>query len=64
MPKSPDIDEVDRQILAILMNDANTPYTDIAKTIHVALNASQRTLKGMHDLVMAPWRGSERFGEA
>ena len=36
MPKSPDIDEVDRQILAILMNDANTPYTDIAKTIHVS----------------------------
>jgi Lrp/AsnC family transcriptional regulator, regulator for asnA, asnC and gidA len=36
MLKSVDIDEVDKQILAILMKDAKTPYTDIAKNIHVS----------------------------
>jgi Lrp/AsnC family transcriptional regulator for asnA, asnC and gidA len=34
--RNPDIDEVDRQILSILMKDAKTPYTDIAKSIHVS----------------------------
>jgi Lrp/AsnC family transcriptional regulator for asnA, asnC and gidA len=36
MLKLVDIDEVDKQILAILMKDAKTPYTDIAKNIHVS----------------------------
>lgn len=36
MYKTPDIDEVDKQILSILMKDAKTPYTDIAKNIHVS----------------------------
>lgn len=36
MFKTPDIDEVDKQILSILMKDAKTPYTDIAKNIHVS----------------------------
>jgi Lrp/AsnC family transcriptional regulator for asnA, asnC and gidA len=36
MLKIVDIDEVDKQILAILMRDAKTPYTDIAKNIHVS----------------------------
>lgn len=36
MYKISDIDEVDRQILSILMKDAKTPYTDIAKNIHVS----------------------------
>ena len=36
MSKFNDIDSVDRQILSILMKDANTPYTDVAKTIHVS----------------------------
>jgi Lrp/AsnC family transcriptional regulator, regulator for asnA, asnC and gidA len=36
MPKVVDIDEVDKQILSILMKDAKTPYTDIAKIIHVS----------------------------
>jgi Lrp/AsnC family transcriptional regulator, regulator for asnA, asnC and gidA len=31
-----DIDQVDRQILSILMKDASTPYTEIAKLIHVS----------------------------
>lgn len=35
-PKLLDIDEVDKQILSLLMIDAKTPYTDIAKTIHVS----------------------------
>ena len=36
MQKPPNIDEVDRQILAILMKNSNTPYTDIAKAVHVS----------------------------
>ena len=36
MSKFADIDNVDRQILSILMKDAKTPYTDIAKKIHVS----------------------------
>ncbi len=36
MYKISDIDEVDKQILSILMKDAKTPYTDIAKNIHVS----------------------------
>jgi Lrp/AsnC family transcriptional regulator, regulator for asnA, asnC and gidA len=36
MSKFNDIDVVDKQILSILMKDANTPYTDIAKNIHVS----------------------------
>ncbi|MFK7931907.1 MAG: Lrp/AsnC ligand binding domain-containing protein [Saprospiraceae bacterium] len=31
-----DIDDIDKQILALLMEDAKTPYTDIAKKIHVS----------------------------
>jgi Lrp/AsnC family transcriptional regulator, regulator for asnA, asnC and gidA len=36
MSKFNDIDLVDKQILSILMKDASTPYTDIAKNIHVS----------------------------
>lgn len=32
----PEIDDVDRQILSLLMKDAKTPFTDIAKMIHVS----------------------------
>jgi Lrp/AsnC family transcriptional regulator for asnA, asnC and gidA len=45
MGKPPEIDKLDRQILSILMRNAKTPYTDIAKqlfvsggTIHVRMN--------------------------
>ena len=31
-----EIDSIDRKILAILMQDANKPYTEIAKEIHVS----------------------------
>jgi Lrp/AsnC family transcriptional regulator, regulator for asnA, asnC and gidA len=36
MNRLAELDEVDRQILSILMKDAKTPYTDIAKQIHVS----------------------------
>ncbi len=36
MTKLVDIDDVDRQILSILMKNANIAYTDIAKMIHVS----------------------------
>ncbi len=36
MSKFNDLDVVDKQILSILMKDASTPYTDIAKNIHVS----------------------------
>jgi Lrp/AsnC family transcriptional regulator for asnA, asnC and gidA len=31
-----EIDEIDRKILSILMNDANKPYTKIAEEVHVS----------------------------
>lgn len=36
MNKTSDIDDLDRQILALLMEDATTPYTDIAKKLYVS----------------------------
>ena len=36
MSKKVDIDEVDKKILAILMKDAKTPYTEIAKQLFVS----------------------------
>jgi len=36
MNKLIDIDKLDRQILALLMEDAKTPYTDIAKKLFVS----------------------------
>lgn len=36
MSKNFEIDNIDRQILSILMEDAKKPYTDIAKMIHVS----------------------------
>ena len=50
MPKLPDIDEVDRQILSILMNDAKTPFTDIAKNIHVSGGTVHVRMRKMEQL--------------
>ena len=50
MPKLPDIDEVDRQILSILMNDAKTPFTDIAKIIHVSGGTVHVRMRKMEQL--------------
>ncbi|MEL7021223.1 MAG: Lrp/AsnC ligand binding domain-containing protein [Bacteroidota bacterium] len=36
MSKLIDIDDIDKQLLTLLMKDAKTPYTDIAKKIHVS----------------------------
>lgn len=36
MGKITDIDKLDRQILSVLMEDAKTPYTDIAKQLYVS----------------------------
>lgn len=36
MGKMAQLDVVDKQILAILMRNANTPFTEIAKQIHVS----------------------------
>lgn len=36
MSKMTDIDKLDRQILSVLMEDAKTPYTDIAKKLYVS----------------------------
>lgn len=45
MPKTYELDDLDRQLLALLMEDAKRPYTDLAKqlfvsggTIHVRIN--------------------------
>jgi Lrp/AsnC family transcriptional regulator for asnA, asnC and gidA len=45
MPKKTELDELDRQILALLMEDAKRPYTDLAEqlfvsggTVHVRMN--------------------------
>lgn len=36
MSKVVNLDEIDKKILSILMKNAKTPYTDIAKEIHVS----------------------------
>ena len=50
MPKLHDIDEVDRQILSILMTDAKTPFTDIAKNIHVSGGTVHVRMRKMEQL--------------
>ena len=50
MPKLPDIDEVDRQILSILMTDAKTPFTDIAKNVHVSGGTVHVRMRKMEQL--------------
>jgi long-chain acyl-CoA synthetase len=50
-----------RPILRRLMNIPDPIFSFVARKIRVALYASQRTLKGMHDRVMAVWRGDERL---
>ena len=36
MPREYELDEVDHRILALLMQDAKMPYTEIARQIHVS----------------------------
>ncbi|MFZ4544858.1 MAG: Lrp/AsnC ligand binding domain-containing protein [Saprospiraceae bacterium] len=45
-----EIDQVDRQILSLLMKDANLPYTEIAKMIHVSGGTVHVRMKKLMDL--------------
>ena len=42
-----ELDEIDRSILNVLMQDANTPYVDIAKGIHVSAGTVHVRMKKM-----------------
>ncbi len=45
-----DIDQTDRQILALLMRDANLAYTEIAKKIHVSGGTVHVRMKKLEDM--------------
>ena len=44
------IDSIDRQILAILMKDANKAYTEIAKEIHVSGGTVHVRMKKLYEI--------------
>lgn len=44
------LDDIDRQILQILMQDANTSYVDIAKQIHVSAGTVHVRMKNLKRL--------------
>lgn len=44
------LDETDLKILSILMKDAKTPYTDIAKTLFVSSGTVHVRMKKMEDM--------------
>ena len=49
-PETMDIDNIDLKILSILMHDAQTPYTEIAKKVHVSggtVHVRMKKLKNM-----------------
>lgn len=50
MGKLPDIDKLDRQILDILMKDAKTPYTEIAKKLYVSGGTIHVRMKKLDEL--------------
>ena len=50
MSKISDIDKLDRQILSILMVDAKTPYTDIAKQLYVSGGTIHVRMKKLEQL--------------
>ncbi len=50
MSKKFELDVVDRQILSILMKDANTPFTAIAKQIHVSGGTVHVRMKKLQDM--------------
>ena len=45
-----EIDEIDRQILSILMKDAKTPYTDIAKQLFVSSGTIHVPMKKLEQM--------------
>ncbi|MFQ5448317.1 MAG: Lrp/AsnC ligand binding domain-containing protein [Saprospiraceae bacterium] len=44
------IDKLDRQILSLLMNDADQPYTDIAKKVHMTGGTVHVRMKKLRDM--------------
>jgi Lrp/AsnC family transcriptional regulator for asnA, asnC and gidA len=50
MPKTNDLDELDLKILSILIRDAKTPYTDIAKQINVSGGTIHVRMKKMEQM--------------
>jgi Lrp/AsnC family transcriptional regulator for asnA, asnC and gidA len=50
MSKISDIDKLDRQILSVLMKDAKTPYTDIAKQLYVSGGTIHVRMKKLEQL--------------
>jgi Lrp/AsnC family transcriptional regulator, regulator for asnA, asnC and gidA len=45
-----DLDETDKQIIAILMHDARTPFTDIAKQINMSSGTIHVRMKKLEDM--------------
>lgn len=50
MSKISEIDKLDRQILSVLMKDAKTPYTDIAKQLYVSGGTIHVRMKKLEQL--------------
>jgi Lrp/AsnC family transcriptional regulator for asnA, asnC and gidA len=50
MDKDLEIDNIDKKILAILMENASIPYTDIAKKVHVSGGTVHVRMKKLADL--------------
>lgn len=50
MSKISEIDKLDRQILSMLMKDAKTPYTDIAKQLYVSGGTIHVRMKKLEQL--------------
>jgi Lrp/AsnC family transcriptional regulator for asnA, asnC and gidA len=50
MSKGAEIDQLDRRILTILMNDAVVPYTEIAKLLDVSAGTIHVRMKKLSDL--------------
>jgi Lrp/AsnC family transcriptional regulator, regulator for asnA, asnC and gidA len=50
MSKISDVDKLDRQILSVLMKDAKTPYTDIAKQLFVSGGTIHVRMKKLEQL--------------
>jgi Lrp/AsnC family transcriptional regulator for asnA, asnC and gidA len=46
----PSLDDIDLKILSILMKDAKTPYTDIAKTLFVSSGTVHVRMKKMEEM--------------
>jgi Lrp/AsnC family transcriptional regulator for asnA, asnC and gidA len=50
MDKNLEIDNIDLKILEILINDANTPYTEVAKQVFVSDGTVHVRMKKMRDM--------------